>query len=106
MRNIKLNKMPPKIIPTTATTLGLVGDTNITNTDLQVVIIRQLQVVVDQLINNSIALDNKINSIGISKVKMPLIKQFSGEKIKLKRFLTQMKLKIRHKGVKLPIIAD
>jgi hypothetical protein len=30
-----------------ATTLGLVGDTNIANIDLQVVIIRQLQAVVD-----------------------------------------------------------
>ena len=29
--------MPPKIIPTTAMTLGLVGDTNMANTDLQVV---------------------------------------------------------------------
>jgi hypothetical protein len=48
----------------------------------------QLQVVVDQLINNSIVLDNKINSIGIFKVKMPLIKQFSGEKMKFKGFLT------------------
>jgi hypothetical protein len=37
--------------------------------------------------NNSIALDNKINSIGIFKVKIPLIKQFSGERIKLKGFL-------------------
>jgi hypothetical protein len=48
----------------------------------------QLQVVVNQLINNSIALDDKINSIGISKVKIPLIKRFSGEKMKLKGFLT------------------
>jgi hypothetical protein len=31
-----------KIILTTATTLGLVGDTNIANIDLQVVTIRQL----------------------------------------------------------------
>jgi hypothetical protein len=38
--------------------------------------------------NNGIALDNKINSIGISKVKMLLIKRFSKEKIKLKGFLT------------------
>jgi hypothetical protein len=30
--------MLPKIILTTATTLGLVGDTSIANTDLQVVI--------------------------------------------------------------------
>jgi hypothetical protein len=42
MRNIKLNKMPPKAIPTTATTLKLVGNTNIANTDSQVVIIGQL----------------------------------------------------------------
>ena len=39
--------MPPKIIPTTVTTLGLVGDTNIANTDLQVVIIGQLREVVN-----------------------------------------------------------
>jgi hypothetical protein len=48
----------------------------------------QLHKVVDQLTNNSVVLDNKINSIGISKVKMPSIKQFSREKIKLKGFLT------------------
>jgi hypothetical protein len=34
--------MPPKITPTTVTTLGLVGDTSIANIDLQVVIIKQL----------------------------------------------------------------
>jgi hypothetical protein len=80
--------MLPKITLTTATTSGLVGDTSIANTDLQVVIIKQLYKVVNQLTNNSIALDNKINSIGMSKVKMPLIKRFNREKVKLKRFLT------------------
>jgi hypothetical protein len=65
----------------------LVGDTSITNTDLQVVIIKQLYKVVNQLTNNSVVLNNKINSIGILKVKMPSIKQFSGEKAKLKEFL-------------------
>jgi hypothetical protein len=79
--------MPPKITLTTATTLGSVGDTSIANTDLQVVMIGQLYKVVDQLISNSVALDNKINSIGISKVKMLSIKRFSGEKVKLKGFL-------------------
>jgi hypothetical protein len=44
--------------------------------------------VVNQLTNNGIALNNKINGIGISKVKMPLIKQFSEERVKLKGFLT------------------
>jgi hypothetical protein len=47
----------------------------------------QLCKVVNQLTNNSIILDNKINSIGIFKVKMPLIERFSGEKVKLKGFL-------------------
>jgi hypothetical protein len=90
--------MPPKTTPTTATTLGSVGDTSIADTDSQVVIIGQLYEVVNQLTSNSVALNNKINSIEMSKVKMPLIKRFSREKVKLKGFLTQMKLKIRHKG--------
>ena len=71
-----------------AMTLGLVGNTNIANIDSQVVTIGQLCKVVNQLTNNNIALNNKINNIGILKVKMPLIKRFSGEKIKLKGFLT------------------
>jgi hypothetical protein len=80
--------MPPKTILTMATTLGLVGNTSIANTDSQMVTMGQLHKVVNQLTNNSVALDNKINSIGMSKVKMPLIKRFSGEKAKLKEFLT------------------
>jgi hypothetical protein len=48
----------------------------------------QLCEVVNQLTSNSVALNNKINSIGISKVKMPSIKRCSGEKAKLKGFLT------------------
>jgi hypothetical protein len=48
----------------------------------------QLRKVVNQLTNNSVALDDKINSIRMLKVKMPSIKQFSGEKVKLKGFLT------------------
>jgi hypothetical protein len=69
-------------------TLGSVGNTNIANTDSQVVIIGQLHKVVNQLTNNGIVLNNKINSIGMSKVKMTSIKRFSGEKVKLKGFLT------------------
>jgi hypothetical protein len=80
--------MPPKTISTTATTLRSIGDTSIANTDSQVVIMGQLQVVVNQLTNNSIALNDKINSIGMSKVKMPSIKRFNREKVKFKGFLT------------------
>ena len=71
-----------------ATTSESVGDISIANTDSQVVIIGQLYKVVNQLTNNSVALNNKINSIEMSKVKMPSIKRFSGEKVKLKGFLT------------------
>jgi hypothetical protein len=48
----------------------------------------QLYKVINQLTNNGVALNNKINSIGMLKVKMPSIKQFSGEKVKFKGFLT------------------
>ena len=37
---------------------------------------------------------------------MPSVEKFNSEKAKLKGFLTQIKLKIRHKGAKLPIVAD
>jgi hypothetical protein len=57
-----------------ATTLKLVDNTNIANTDSQIVIIEQLYKVINQLTNNSVVLNNKINSIGISKIKMPSIK--------------------------------
>jgi hypothetical protein len=80
--------MLPKIISTIITILRSVGDTNIANTDLQVVIIKQLYKVVNQLINNGVVLNDKINSIGILKIKMLSIKRFSREKIKFKGFLT------------------
>jgi hypothetical protein len=80
--------MPPKTILTVAMTLGSVSDISIANIDSQIITMGQLCKVVNQLTNNNIVLNNKINSIGISKVKMPLIKWFSREKVKLKRFLT------------------
>ena len=77
-----------KAIPITATALGLIGDISIADIDLQVVIMGQLQQIIDQLTSNRQALENKITEMGISKVKMPSIKRFSGEKAKLKGFLT------------------
>jgi beta-galactosidase/beta-glucuronidase len=76
-----------KIILITVTTLRLVGNISIANIDSQIVTMGQLYKVVNQLINNSVVLDNKINSIGIFKIKIPSIKRFNGEKIKLKGFL-------------------
>ena len=80
--------MPLKVTPTTATALGSVGDTNIANTDSQVVMMGQLQAIIDQLTSNGQVLKNKITEISMSKIKMLLIKRFSGEKAKFKGFLT------------------
>ena len=80
--------MPLKVIPTTATALKLVDDISIANTDLQVVIIGQLQQIINQLTSNRQALENKITKIGIFKVKIPSVERFSGKKAKLKGFLT------------------
>ena len=80
--------MPPKVISITATALKLVNNISMTDTDSQVVTMGQLQAIVNQLTSNRQALENKITKIGIFKVKMPLIKRFSGEKAKLKGFLT------------------
>ena len=77
-----------KAIPITVTALGLVSDINMANTDLQVVIIGSLQQIVNQLTGNGQVLENKITEMGIFKVKMPLVKKFSGEKVKFKGFLT------------------
>ena len=80
--------MPPKATPITATTLELIKDINIADIDSQVVTIGQLQVIVNQLTSNRQVLENKINKIGIIKVKMPSVKKFSGKKAKFKGFLT------------------
>ena len=80
--------MPLKAILTTVTALELVGNISMANTDLQVITIGQLQAIINQLTSNGQVLKNKINEIGITKVKMPSIKRFSGEKTKLKGFLT------------------
>ena len=79
--------MPLKAISITATALGSVGNTSIANTDLQVVIMGQLQQIINQFTGNRQVLKNKITKMGISKIKMPLIKRFSGKKDKLKGFL-------------------
>ena len=80
--------MPLKVTPTTATALKLVGDTSMADTDLQVVIMGQLQAIINQLTSNGQVLENKITELGIFKIKMLSVKRFSGKKTKLKGFLT------------------
>ena len=46
-----------------------------------------MQAVINQVTVNSIALENRLNAIGITKVKMPAVKYYSKKKTKLKDFL-------------------
>ena len=76
-----------KVIPITATALKLVGNTSMADIDLQVVTMGQLQVIINQLTSNRQVLENKINKMGITKVKMLLVEKFSSKKAKLKGFI-------------------
>ena len=60
-------------------------DNNITQ-DSQMVTMRELRGVVDQINNNQQALDNKVNEMGLSRIKLPFIERFDGTKLKLKGF--------------------
>jgi len=90
--------MPPKALvtmpSTAATTSGIGGDTSMANIDSQLITRGQLQEMVNYLQDNNRILKEHINKIRVAKVKLPLIKQFLGEKSKLKRFLTQMHFKV------------
>ena len=55
--------------------------------DLQVVTIKELREIVDYMNNNMQMLDNKVNEIGMTKVKLPSIECFDGTRLKLKGFL-------------------
>jgi len=49
---------------------------------------------VNCLLDNNRILKKRINGIGAVKVKLPLIKQFLGERLKLKGFLMQIHFKV------------
>jgi len=49
---------------------------------------------VNYLQDNNRILKERINGIRAVKIKLPLIKRFLGEKLKLKGFLTQMYFKV------------
>ena len=73
---------------TAATTLSAGGDTSIAGMDSQLITQSQLQEMVNHLQDNNRILKERINGIRAAKIKLPLIKQFLGEKLKLKGFLT------------------
>ena len=84
--------MPLKALVTTlltvVTTLGTSKDVSMSNASLQFAIVDQLQEMVNWLTENNIILKSRINGVGAAKVKLPLVKQFLGNKAKLKGFLT------------------
>ena len=92
--------MLPKALVTTpstaATTLksGLSGDTSIADIESQMVIVGQLQKIVNQIIDNNKLLKDRVNKIGVVKIKLLSIKRFAEERLKLKGFLIQMHFKI------------
>jgi len=61
---------------------------------------------VNYLQDNSRILKERINGIRVAKIKLPLIKRFSGKKLKLKGFLTQIYFKVIQKEAKLAISLD
>jgi len=48
---------------------------------------KQLREIVNYINNNTQVLDNKVNEIGMIKVKLLSIKRFDGTRLKLKEFL-------------------
>ena len=67
----------------------------------QVVIMKDLREIVNHMNNNTQALDNKVNEIRMTKVKLLSIERFDGTRLKLKEFLLQMKFKIIQKSLKI-----
>jgi len=61
---------------------------------------------VNYLQDNNRIFKKCINRIRVAKIKLPLIKRFLGEKLKLKGFLTQMHFKVIQEGVKLATLLD
>ena len=76
------------------------------SSDSQVVTMVQLRETIEQINKVNNTLRTKINSIQTAKIKMPSIKRFIGERLRLKGFLTQIKLKINYKKKRLLIITQ
>ena len=87
-------KAPTTTLIRAITTLGSSGDTSIQDIDFQLVTISQLQEIVNRLTDNNQILKERINGVGIAKVKLLSIKQFLGKKLKLKGFLIQIYFKV------------
>ena len=93
---------------TTPGSSGSPGDTSIgdPSVDLQIVTIRQLRDIVDQINIGQEAFKNKLNSIGTKKVKLLAVERFNGTRVKLKGYLTQILFKLQYKGHRIITLVD
>ena len=101
--------MPPKAAPTTTPGASTSRDDTSMEDDSsqsQLVTIDRLKEVIERININNAGLEAKIKDIRTIKVKILSIERFDGARNKLKGFLTQMRMKILHKGAKLPILLD
>ena len=62
---------------------------------------KELREIVDYMNTNTQALDNKVNEIGMTKVKLLFVECFDGTKLKFKGFLLQIRFKITQKSLKI-----
>ena len=74
--------------------------------DSQLITMKELRAIVEQMNNNTKAVDNKVQSIGVGKVKLLSIKRFNGTRSKLKGFLSQIRFKVTQEGLKIGTIVD
>ena len=95
--------MPPKATPIIATISRSqdMQDTSIKNTSSNADG-TWFKDTLQQLTINQNAFKTKLNAHNYQPVKMPLIKRFAGDRSKLKKFLTQVKIQINNKRPKLP----
>ena len=59
---------------------------------------------ITQLIKNQAALKQQLNKHSYWSVKILSVEYYLGEVYKLKKFLTQIKIKITNKGLRLPTV--
>src|SRR6266567_7741272 len=93
-------KMPPKAAITTPRESSSNNDASRAKTleDSQIVTIRQLKEIINQINIGQAAFNKKLKDIGKAKVKLLEIKQFNRTQTELKGYFTQILLKLRYKG--------
>ena len=74
--------------------------------DSQMVIMGRLKVFIKQIKGNQEVFNNKLESIGANKIKMPLIKRFNRTRVKFKGYLIQMTLKLKYEKDEIETVAD